>query len=69
MDMIYRPRETELLRAARRRGIETISGVDMFVAQGVAQWEIWTGLRAPESAMRRVVNQALRQEERKLARR
>jgi shikimate 5-dehydrogenase len=41
----------------------------MFVAQGVAQWEIWTGLRAPESAMRRVVNQALRQEERKLARR
>jgi 3-dehydroquinate dehydratase / shikimate dehydrogenase len=69
MDMVYRPRETELLRAARRRGIETISGVDMFVAQGVAQWEIWTGLRAPEAAMRRVVNQALRKEERELARR
>jgi 3-dehydroquinate dehydratase/shikimate dehydrogenase len=69
MDMIYRPRETELLRAARRRGIETISGVDMFVAQGVAQWEIWTGLRAPEAAMRRVVNQALQREERESARR
>jgi len=69
MDMIYRPRETELLRAARRRGIETISGVDMFVAQGIAQWEIWTGLRAPEAAMRRVVNQALAREERELARR
>lgn len=68
MDMIYRPRETELLRAARRRGIETISGVDMFVAQGVAQWEIWTGLRAPEAAMRRVVNQALRKEETESAR-
>jgi 3-dehydroquinate dehydratase/shikimate dehydrogenase len=69
MDMVYRPRETELLRAARRRGIETISGVDMFVAQGVAQWEIWTGLRAPEAAMRRVINQALGREERELARR
>jgi 3-dehydroquinate dehydratase / shikimate dehydrogenase len=69
MDMIYRPRETELLRAARRRGIETISGVDMFVAQGVAQWEIWTGLRAPEAAMRRVVNRALQREETESARR
>jgi shikimate 5-dehydrogenase len=40
----------------------------MFVAQGVAQWEIWTGLRAPEAAMRRVVNQALRKEETESAR-
>jgi 3-dehydroquinate dehydratase/shikimate dehydrogenase len=69
MDMVYRPRETELLRGARRRGIETISGVDMFVAQGVAQWEIWTGLRAPEAEMRRAVNEALGKEERELARR
>jgi 3-dehydroquinate dehydratase / shikimate dehydrogenase len=69
MDMVYRPRETELLSAARRRGIETISGVDMFVAQGVAQWEIWTGLRAPEAEMRRAVNNALGREERELARR
>jgi len=63
MDMIYRPRETDFLRAARRRGIETISGVEMFVAQGVAQWELWTGQRAPEIAMRRAVNQALAREE------
>jgi len=69
MDMVYRPRETELLRAARRRGIETISGVDMFVAQGVAQWEIWTGLGAPEAEMRRAVNEALGKEEGERARR
>jgi 3-dehydroquinate dehydratase/shikimate dehydrogenase len=65
MDLIYRPRLTELLRRAGRRGIEVISGAEMFVAQGAAQWEIWSGERAPEAAMRRVVNAALDREERK----
>jgi 3-dehydroquinate dehydratase/shikimate dehydrogenase len=64
MDMVYRPRETELLRLARRKGIETISGVEMFLAQGFAQYEIWTGERAPEEAMRRAVTAALDREER-----
>ncbi len=63
MDMVYRPRATELLRKARRRGIETISGVEMFLAQGLAQYEIWTGERAPESAVRRAVLAALEMEE------
>jgi shikimate 5-dehydrogenase len=64
MDLIYRPRRTGLLRQAERRGIETISGVEMFLAQGIAQWEIWTGARAPEAEMRRVVDAALVREER-----
>jgi 3-dehydroquinate dehydratase/shikimate dehydrogenase len=68
MDMVYRPRETELLRMARRKGIEIISGVEMFLAQGFAQYEIWTGERAPESVMRREVVTALDREE-KLKRR
>ena len=63
MDMVYRPRDTELLKIAQRKGIETISGVEMFLAQGAAQYEIWTGERAPESAMRRAVVAALDQEE------
>ena len=54
-DTIYRPRQTKLLQLAARRGIQTVSGVDMFVAQGTAQWEIWTGERAPETVMRRAV--------------
>jgi 3-dehydroquinate dehydratase/shikimate dehydrogenase len=65
MDLIYRPRQTELLRLAASRGIETISGVEMFLAQGIAQWEIWQGRRAPEAVMRRAVNAALDEEERK----
>ena len=62
-DTIYRPRVTRLMQLAAHRGIETVSGVDMFVAQGTAQWEIWTGQRAPEKAMRAAVLAALEREE------
>ena len=58
-DTIYRPQRTKLLRLAETRGIETVSGVEMFIAQGAAQWEIWTGERAPLAAMRRAVLRAL----------
>jgi 3-dehydroquinate dehydratase / shikimate dehydrogenase len=58
-DTIYRPRVTKLLELAARRGIETVSGVEMFVSQGAAQWEIWTGERAPVAAMRSAVVRAL----------
>lgn len=61
-DTIYRPRKTHLLQLAERRGIETVSGVEMFVAQGTAQWAIWTGERAPVTAMRRAVEVALGRE-------
>jgi 3-dehydroquinate dehydratase / shikimate dehydrogenase len=63
-DTIYRPRVTKLLQLAARRKIETVSGLEMFVAQGIAQWEIWTGERAPADAMRRAVVEALLREER-----
>lgn len=69
MDMVYRPRETDMLQLARRKGIEIISGVEMFLAQGFAQYEIWTGERAPETAMRRAVVSALEREEKSKERR
>jgi 3-dehydroquinate dehydratase/shikimate dehydrogenase len=63
MDLIYRPQRTRLLRLAAQKGIATVSGVEMFLAQGIAQWEIWTERRAPEAAMRAAVLGALRSEE------
>jgi 3-dehydroquinate dehydratase/shikimate dehydrogenase len=63
MDLINRPHMTQLLKLAARKGIATVSGVEMFVPQGVAQWELWTRKRAPESIMRKAVLRALRSEE------
>ena len=62
-DLIYRPLRTRLLHLAERRGIDTLSGVEMFVAQGAAQWELWTGEKAPVAAMRAEVTAALAREE------
>ena len=62
MDLIYRPERTQLLQIAAKKGIHTVSGVEMFLAQGIAQWELWTKHRAPEAVMRRAVVKALRSE-------
>jgi 3-dehydroquinate dehydratase/shikimate dehydrogenase len=62
-DTVYRPMKTKLLQLAERRGIETVSGVEMFLAQGMAQFEIWTEQRAPEKQMRAAVIAKLKQEE------
>ncbi|MBI4461536.1 MAG: shikimate dehydrogenase, partial [Acidobacteria bacterium] len=59
-DLVYNPLETRLLRLARRRGAIAVPGWQMLVEQGAAQFEIWTGLRAPLAAMRRAVRRALR---------
>ncbi len=63
MDMINRPQKTQLLKMASQKGIATVPGIEMLIAQGVAQWEIWFGKRGPEAPMRRAVLAALRAEE------
>lgn len=69
MDLIYRPQKTQLLKIAAKKGITTVSGVEMFLAQGIAQWEIWLEKRAPEALMRRAVLRTLRDEEKSRQRR
>ncbi len=43
-DIVYRPLETELLRAARARGCRTLDGGGMVVFQAAASLELFTGL-------------------------
>jgi 3-dehydroquinate dehydratase/shikimate dehydrogenase len=63
MDLIYRPERTQLLKLAAQKGIATVSGVEMFLAQAFAQWKVWTQTRPPEVPMRQAVQAALRAEE------
>ena len=58
-DMVYYPLGTRFLNDARRRGLTTISGLEMLVAQGARQFEIWTGLAAPRALMEQAVRAAL----------
>ena len=63
MDLIYRPLQTELLRIAAKKKLSTISGVEMFLEQGFAQWELFMGQKPPEAAMRRALLKQLRADE------
>lgn len=42
-DMIYNPVETQWMKKAKEKGAQTISGVEMFIGQGIRQVELWTG--------------------------
>src|SRR5689334_4248710 len=42
-DLIYNPADTRFLREARTAGCDTIGGLEMLVAQGKIQFELWTG--------------------------
>jgi shikimate 5-dehydrogenase len=52
MDTVYRPAQTRLLREAAARGCETVSGMEMFLAQAVAQHALWHGGPPPVDAMK-----------------
>jgi 3-dehydroquinate dehydratase/shikimate dehydrogenase len=54
-DTVYNPAQTRLLRLAAAAGCRCVSGVEMFVNQAVAQFEIWTGRPAPREVMRQAV--------------
>jgi 3-dehydroquinate dehydratase/shikimate dehydrogenase len=58
-DLVYNPIETQLVRMARARELQVISGLEMFVQQGARQFEIWTGKPAPIAEMAYVVTKAL----------
>lgn len=58
-DTIYNPLETLLLRDAKAAGCLTISGAEMFVRQGAAQFELWTKQASPLDVFRRVLHEKL----------
>lgn len=54
-DLVYRPRETSLIKAAQQRGCRVLPGWGMLVYQGAAAFELWLGQPAPVEVMRAAV--------------
>lgn len=46
-DAIYEPRETELIRLAKRAGCKTMNGKQMLFWQGARSYELWMGHPMP----------------------
>jgi shikimate dehydrogenase len=55
VDLVYQPRETELLVAARARGAATADGVGMLVHQAALAFRAFTGEDPPLDALRAAV--------------
>ena len=53
-DIVYNPLKTRLLREAESKGCRTVPGVEMFVWQAAAQFELWTG-RMPNMQLAREI--------------
>jgi shikimate dehydrogenase len=49
-DIIYIPRETPLIAAARRRGNRTVTGLGMLLHQGIPAWKAWFGIEPKVTA-------------------
>ncbi|MCG6980339.1 MAG: shikimate dehydrogenase [Deltaproteobacteria bacterium] len=62
LDMVYRPLKTRLLKDAEKAGCRCVSGLDMLLFQGVAQFELWTGKVAPVEVMRKALEEATAEE-------
>ena len=52
IDVVYAPRSTPFLRAARDRGLRCDDGLGMLARQGALAFELWLGVPAPLDAMR-----------------
>jgi len=67
-DTVYNPPETPLVKMATNqmatnRGLRAFGGVEMFVRQGAAQFQAWTGSPAPSGLFERIVQEELRPKE------
>jgi shikimate dehydrogenase len=47
-EFVYNPRETNLLRAAKTRGLQTIDGLSLLIGQAADAFRIFSGLPVPE---------------------
>jgi shikimate dehydrogenase len=56
-DLVYKPRNTRLMRQAETAGTRAIGGIGMLVEQGAAAFELWT--RQPAGSVSAVMREVL----------
>jgi len=54
-DAVHTPFKTKLLKSAEKKGAKIIPGAEMVLYQGAAQFELYTGKKAPVEAMRKAL--------------
>jgi len=55
-DAVYTPLETEFLLNAKEAKLDVLSGYELFFCQGIDAFEIFTGHRVDEDALRKVLS-------------
>jgi 3-dehydroquinate dehydratase/shikimate dehydrogenase len=58
IETVYKPLSTPLLQEARSAGLKAVDGLAMLVAQGVRQFEFWTGRAGSPGLYERVAREA-----------
>lgn len=56
-DLVYDPKDTQLVKDARDIGIPASSGLSMLLFQGAEAFEIWNGVSAPLKTMRKILDE------------
>lgn len=54
-DIIYTPRETELLKQAKAKGAKTMNGLGMLLYQGAEAFEKWTNKEMPIEEVEKII--------------
>jgi shikimate dehydrogenase len=56
-DLVYNPRETSLVRLARRCGLPAVTGLGMLIEQAALSFECWTGKPVAREVMWKAVQE------------
>jgi shikimate dehydrogenase len=59
-DVVYNPLETKLIQQAKKIGLKTLNGIEMFVNQGALAFEWWTGKKPDKKLMKQVIIEQLK---------
>jgi len=62
IETVYNPLETKWLKSGTEIGAKTISGLDMFIWQGIASVEIWMGEKISEKIKLEKIKKVLKSE-------